>query len=116
MNMTSVFQMGTQEVEKSVLVSQHAFFFSPRNSLCEKNSGFFFCLWGENTGVLTRREFDLLRDLLFLHDCGVGGRVDTRLTMYLGMRSSEYPGRKELPWQIQLFEQHQSPDYARKQD
>lgn len=28
MNMTSLFQMGTRETEKSVLVSQHAFFFS----------------------------------------------------------------------------------------
>lgn len=39
------------------------------NSLCEKNSkdfvwGFFvgfFCLWGENTGFFTRREFCFLR-------------------------------------------------------
>lgn len=119
MNMTSLFQMGTQETEKSVLVSQHAFF-SPWNSLCEKNSGV-FCLWGEDTGVLTRREFRFLtcfteRPIILLWLGGVWVRVDTRWAMGLGMRSSEYPGGKELPWQIWLFEQHQSPDYGRKHE
>ena len=40
--------------------------------------------------------------------------MDKRLAMGLGMRSSKYLGGKELPWQIQLFEQFQSPDFGRK--
>lgn len=83
MNMTSLFQMGTRETEKSVLVSQHAFFF-PWNSLCEKNSGV-FCLWGEDTGVLTRREFHFLtcfteRPIILLWLGGGGGESGHKMS------------------------------------
>lgn len=43
MNLTSFFQMGTQEAQKSVSVSQNAFFFLPWSCLCQENSGFIVC-------------------------------------------------------------------------
>lgn len=54
MNLTSFFQMGTQEAQKSVSVSQNAFFFSPLE-LPLSGEQWVYCLWGENTGFLTRR-------------------------------------------------------------
>lgn len=53
MNLTSFFPMGTQEAQKSVSVSKNAFF-----SLLEfplSGEQWVYCLWGENTGFLTRR-------------------------------------------------------------
>lgn len=91
------------------------FFFLPGIPFVRRTGGVFFAC-GVKSEVLTRREFHFLtrfteRPVILMW---LGGRVDTILAMGLGMRSSKYPGWKELPWQIRLFEQHQSPDYGRK--
>lgn len=51
MNMASVFQMGTQEAEKSVWATQHAFIFFPGIPFVRRTVGLFFACGVKTQGV-----------------------------------------------------------------